>query len=80
MMSPSGTSTTSQQMRYIDREELQGIVTSIGGRTVRVIHIISDQYIWSVRSDRTGQQMTGGVNGYSTAVDAATAALELVAK
>ncbi len=80
MMSPSGSTTTSQQMRYLDREELQCDATSIGARTVRIIHIISDQYIWSVRSDRTGQQMTGGVNGYETAVNAATAALELVAR
>ncbi len=67
-------------MRYLDREELQCVATSIGARTVRIIHIISDQYIWSVRSDRTGQHMTGGVNGYKNAVDAATAALELVAR
>ena len=67
-------------MRYLDREELQCVATSIGARTVRIIHIISDQYIWSVRSDRTGQQMTGGVSGYETAVIAATAALEQVAR
>ena len=64
----------------VSREELQTLATSVQGRTVRVIHVISDQYIWSVRSDRTGAQMTGGVDGYQTAVMAVIAALDEVAR
>jgi hypothetical protein len=80
MMSTTETSTTSQQMRYLDRGQVQSLTTIIDARTVRLIHVISDQYIWSVRSDRTGQQMTGGVTGYQTAVMAAIAALDQVAR
>jgi hypothetical protein len=67
--------------QYVNREELQSLAMSVEGRTLRVIHVISSQYIWSVKSDRTGEQMTGAVDaGYESAVLAAINALAQVAR
>jgi hypothetical protein len=72
------------EMHYsanVKREELQTLAMCVEGRTVRVIHVISSQYIWSVKSHRTGEQMTGAVDaGYESAVLAAINALAQVAR
>lgn len=64
----------------VGSEELQCMVRSVAGRTIRIIRVISDQYIWSVRSDRTGQQITGAVSGLSNAIASVNDIVDQVAR